>query len=70
MTGSREPLVWNDHRTFSAKVVSARKALTSGEMISAEELLQFLSEWLVNHILKTDFKLADHMKKSIAAQTT
>jgi hemerythrin-like metal-binding protein len=49
------------HRFFSEKVVSTRKALTSGEKISAEELLQFLSEWLVNHILKTDFKLAGYI---------
>ncbi len=53
----------DQHRTFSAKVVSARKALTSGEKISAEDLLQFLTEWLVNHILKTDFKLADYIQE-------
>lgn len=61
----------DQHRTFSAKVVSARKALTSGEKISAEELLQFLTEWLVNHILKTDFKLANYIqekRKGVEAQ--
>lgn len=53
----------DQHRTFSAKVVSARKALTSGEKISAEELLPFLTEWLVNHILKTDFTLANYIQE-------
>ena len=60
----------DQHRTFSAKVVSARKALTSGEKISADELFQFLTDWIVNHILKTDFKLANFIKKSIAGRKT
>jgi hemerythrin-like metal-binding protein len=51
------------HRFFSEKVVSARKAHISGETLSAEELLTFLSEWLVNHILKTDFKLANFIQE-------
>jgi hemerythrin-like metal-binding protein len=56
------------HRFFSEKVVSVRNALISGEEISAEELLRFLSQWLVDHILKTDFKLANYIQRCQGAE--
>ena len=45
------------HRAFSAKVVSVRDGLKSGMKITADDLLEFLNNWLVNHILNTDKKL-------------
>ena len=45
------------HRAFSKQVVSARDSLRAGANISAQELLEFLNTWLVNHILNTDRKL-------------
>ncbi len=45
------------HRAFSAKVIDVREGLKSGVKISAAELLDFLNQWLVNHILNTDKKL-------------
>ena len=47
----------NQHRSFSRKVVSVRDGINSGVPIEAGELLEFLNQWLVNHILKTDQKL-------------
>lgn len=47
-----------EHRAFSSKVVAVREGLKGGIMISREELLSFLNNWLVNHILNTDKKLA------------
>lgn len=45
------------HRSFSEKVVSVRNGITAGTPIEPAELLSFLNDWLVNHILKTDKKL-------------
>jgi hemerythrin-like metal-binding protein len=47
----------SQHRAFSAKVVSVRDGLKSGMKITASDLLDFLNNWLVNHILNTDKKL-------------
>lgn len=45
------------HRSFSSKVVAVREGLKIGTLISREDLLAFLNDWLVNHILNTDKKL-------------
>ncbi len=45
------------HRGFSWKVVAFREELKSGGAVPAEELLDFLTDWLTRHILLTDQKL-------------
>ena len=45
------------HRDFSATVVSVRENIKAGKLISREDLLSLLNDWLVNHILNTDKKL-------------
>lgn len=45
------------HRSFSGQVVKVRDNLRAGIPISREELITFLNNWLVNHILNTDKKL-------------
>lgn len=45
------------HRAFSAKVVAVREGLKSGNPISPADLLAFLNQWLINHILNTDKRL-------------
>ena len=47
------------HRKFSAKVVAVRDAIKAGNLIQPGELLGFLNDWLVNHILNTDRKLGE-----------
>ncbi len=47
----------HQHRHFSATVVSAREDIKTGRLISREDLLTFLNNWLINHILNTDKKL-------------
>jgi hemerythrin-like metal-binding protein len=47
-----------EHRNFSATVVNARENLKSGKPVDRRQLLSFLNDWLVNHILKTDKLLA------------
>lgn len=45
------------HRSFSAQVVAVRESIKSGKPIEKEELINFLTNWLINHINKTDKKL-------------
>ena len=46
------------HRSFSAKVVAVHNDIKAGILISREDLLSFLNNWLINHILNTDKQLA------------
>ena len=57
--GSEEDAQYHlqQHRSFSAKVVAVRDGLKSATPIAPADLLAFLNEWLVNHILNTDKKL-------------
>lgn len=43
-----------EHRSFSQQVVALREGLRDGRLVTREELLSFLNNWLVNHILNTD----------------
>jgi hemerythrin len=45
------------HRNFSARVVAVRNDIKNGILISREDLLAFLNQWLIDHILNTDKKL-------------
>lgn len=49
------------HRSFSSKVVAVRDNLRAGIPISREDLIGFLSDWLVKHILNTDKKFAAYL---------
>ncbi|MBF0447302.1 MAG: hemerythrin family protein [Magnetococcales bacterium] len=53
----------SQHRSFSAKVVAVREGLQLGTPIAAGDLLHFLNDWLVNHILNTDKKLASFLNQ-------
>jgi len=46
------------HRSFSAKVVAVRDSIKAGNPIAPADLLAFLNQWLINHILNTDKRLA------------
>lgn len=50
------------HRDFSAKVVDIRESIKLGHPINKDELLSFLTSWLINHINKTDKKLGEFLK--------
>lgn len=45
-----------EHRDFIKKVVDFRKEFDSGRLLISMELMDFLKNWLVNHIQGTDKK--------------
>lgn len=45
------------HRDFAEKVVAVQAQIASGQRIPKADLVGFLRDWLVNHILNTDKKL-------------
>jgi len=50
-----------EHRVFSQTVVQMRSGIKNGQLFGREELISFLSHWLVNHILNTDKKLGAYL---------
>ncbi|MCF8207956.1 MAG: bacteriohemerythrin [Rhodoferax sp.] len=53
-----------EHRRFSETVAQVRQNLLLGKLISREELLGFLNDWLINHILHTDMEFARYLQQS------
>jgi hemerythrin-like metal-binding protein len=54
----------SEHRDFSRTVGSVQQDLIAGKPITREALLGFLNNWLVNHIMHTDKRLAAFLKGS------
>lgn len=52
-----------EHRGFSARVVTMRNGIRAGDTPGHDELLTFLEQWLIDHIQKTDRKLAGFILK-------
>lgn len=53
------------HRDFSAQVVAVRESIKEGNPMDQKELIGFLTNWLINHINKTDKKLAVFLNSTI-----
>jgi hemerythrin len=53
-----------EHRGFSQQVVALREGLRDGRLVTREELLSFLNNWLINHILFSDKHLGDFLAKN------
>lgn len=56
----------NEHRDFSSKVMAVGDQVRQGQPVSTEELLRFLRNWLVNHVLNTDQRLGAFIKQQEA----
>jgi hemerythrin-like metal-binding protein len=52
-----------EHRSFSQQVLKLREGLHDGRLVTREELLTFLNQWLVNHILHTDKQFGEFLIK-------
>lgn len=48
----------DEHRSFSEKIAGFHRALSQNKPVTPEELLNYLSGWLHNHILTSDKELA------------
>jgi len=51
------------HDRFVAKVNKAREDLQSGRAMVSRDIMIFLKEWLVEHIMKTDRRYAPYLRK-------
>jgi hemerythrin-like metal-binding protein len=58
------------HRAFSSKVVEVHESLKQGTPVAPADLLGFLNDWLVNHILNTDKKLGAYIAARRAASSS
>src|SRR3989339_12015 len=43
-----------EHKNLTTKVIELQNKLDKGEAVLSMEVFQFLKDWLVNHIIKTD----------------
>lgn len=61
-----------EHRSFSQQVVALRAGLRDGRLVTREELLSFLNNWLHNHILNTDQQFGEFLQSHgyVATQKT
>ena len=55
------------HEGFAKKVLEFQSAFESGEVVLSQDILNFLKEWLVNHIMKQDQEYAPYMGESYEA---
>ncbi len=51
------------HSQLVTKVVGFQKQIEAGEQDISTELLEFLKDWLVNHIKKTDFQYSPFLRQ-------
>lgn len=50
-----------EHESLTKKVIGFQKELMNGNTSISIELMQFLKQWLVDHILETDKKYSEHL---------
>ncbi|MBC17577.1 MAG: hypothetical protein CL942_11065 [Desulfovibrio sp.] len=50
------------HQYIRDQIHDFLKRLESGETVAAENLLETLRKWLVNHVAHSDMKLAQHIR--------
>ena len=54
----------NEHLDFTDKTISSNNKLVRGYYQIANELLEYLKQWFINHIQVTDRKYIDCFKKN------
>lgn len=51
------------HDKLTSKVMDLKKQVENEESIDIDALIAFLSDWLVNHILKTDMEYSEFLSQ-------
>lgn len=59
-----------EHRRLTEQVLDLQAKFNTGDMTVAPKLMNFLRDWLVNHIQKVDRMYGDYYVKSMASKTT
>ncbi len=54
----------NEHLDFTSKTITNHHNFINGDYQIANEILEYLKQWLVNHIQATDKKYIDCFKKN------
>lgn len=54
----------NEHIGFTEKVIDFQNRVVSGDSQVANEALEFLKQWLVNHIQETDSRYTDWFNRN------
>lgn len=54
-----------EHRAFSQKIAHLQQDLRQSKLISREDLLSLLNDWLVDHIMKTDMQLGAYLNSLV-----
>lgn len=52
-----------EHETFVNKVIELQTKLQNGAFVLSIEVLNFLKDWLINHILKVDKMYTEYFNK-------
>ncbi len=55
-----------EHRKFVEKVTQFQQNYNEGKAVLSLEIMSFLKDWLINHILSTDKKLGPFLKEQNA----
>jgi hemerythrin len=53
-----------EHDKLTVKVLEYKKKFENNEILISVELLNFLRDWLTNHIMKTDRKYGNFFKEN------
>ena len=51
-----------EHKNFVTKVLGYKEKIASGQLLISVDVMNFLKDWLVNHILKSDKKYGPYLK--------
>jgi hemerythrin-like metal-binding protein len=55
-----------EHEDLKRRVVQYQEDFIAGRVTLTVELMQFISDWLVNHIAESDRKLAPYLREKAA----